>query len=315
MEGLQFAGITNIAQGDVFGFQFAGIANINEDTVRAGQFAGITNVNTSIATGAQFAGIANVNSQYVDGAQFAGITNVTPKHHRGAQVAGITNVAGSIEGAQIAGIANVSSGRTNGFQLAGIVNVGGNVKGSQLGLFNVADSVSGVSIGLLSFIRHGYKRVEISGSEALHTQLAFKVGLQKFYNILAVGYHFSGADPFEYGDEPTWAYGYGIGTEFNIGRVWRLNMDLTAFDVIEKENTFTDKKLNILGQYRLNFGAHLGHRFTIAFGPSFNVMVSELQGTDLGTIGSDLPPYTVYDETHGDVNTKLWPGFNLALRF
>ncbi len=315
VQGIQMGGIANIAGSGVSGLQAAGIANISGDSVLAGQFAGIANVNDGYVAGGQFAGIANVNTASADGVSAAGIVNVTPDHHRGLMLGGIANYSSSMQGAQIAGIANVAHESAHGFQLAGIVNVAGNVKGSQLALFNVADSVSGVPIGLLSFVRHGYRRVEMSGSEALHAQLAFKIGVQKFYNILALGFHFSGADPLEYGDEPTWAYGYGIGSEFNLGKTWRMNLDLTTFDVIEKENTFQHKKLNLLNQFRLNFGAQVGGTLTIAFGPSFNVMVSQLEGNDIGTFGSDLPPYTVYDQTHNGTNVKMWPGFDLAIRF
>ena len=315
VQGIQLGGIANIAGSGVSGLQAAGIANISGDSVMAGQFAGIANVNSGYVAGGQFAGIANVNTTSSDGVMAAGIVNVTPDHHRGLMASGIANYSSSLQGAQIAGIANVAHESVHGFQLAGIVNVAGNVKGSQLALFNVADSVSGVPIGLLSFVRHGYHRVEMSGSEALHAQLALKLGVQKFYNILAVGFHFSGADPFDYGDEPTWAYGYGIGSEFNLGKTWRMNLDLTTFDVIEKENTFQNKKLNLLNQFRLNFGAQVGGTLTLAFGPSFNVMVSQLDGNDIGTYGSDLPPYTVYDHTYNGTNVKMWPGFDIAIRF
>jgi len=315
VQGMQWSGIANIAGGGVTGLQAAGIANVARDTVFAGQLAGIANVSAGYVAGGQFAGIANVNTTSSDGVQAAGIVNVTPGDHRGLMAAGIANYSSSIQGAQFAGIANVAHENVEGFQAAGIINVAGKVTGSQLALFNVADSVSGVPIGLLSFVKHGYRRVEIRGSQALHMQVAFKMGVQKFYNILAFGYHFSGADPFEYGNEPTWAYGYGIGSEFNLGQTWRMNIDLTTFDVIEKENTFSNKKLNLLNQFRLNFGAQIGRTTTIVFGPSFNVMVSELSGNDLGSYGSDLPPYTVYDKTHGDTNVKMWPGFNVAIRF
>ncbi len=312
--GIQFAGIANASLGSMEGIQAAGIANIVADSTRAGQFAGITNISAGPQAGLQMAGIANINADRSDGSQFAGIVNIIAGESRGGQFAGIANVSAKSQvGAQVAGVANVADS-VKGAQVS-LLNVANKVTGAQVGLLNVADSVDGISIGLLSIVRHGYHRVEFSGSEALHAQFAIKIGMQKFYNIFAFGYHFSENDPWEYGDQPTWAYGYGIGTEFNLGPVWRMNMDLTTFDVIEKENTFEHKELNLLNQFRLNFGAQLGRRFALVFGPSFNVMVSKLRGEDGGSIGSDLAPWTVYDKTHNGTNVKMWPGFNVSVRF
>jgi hypothetical protein len=314
-QGVQFAGIVNVSVRSVEGLQAAGIVNVVADSVSAGQFAGIANVVAGPQNGLQMAGITNVNASDSDGSQFAGIANINASRFRGGQFAGIANVAArSVRGAQVAGITNVADSVT-GAQVAGLINVANKVNGAQIGFINIADSVEGISIGFLSIISHGYHRVEFSGSEALHAQFAIKLGVQKFYNIFAFGYHFSDADPWEYGNEPTWAYGYGIGTEFNLSQTWKMNMDLTTFDVIEKENTFKHKELNLLNQFRLNFGAQLGSRFAIVFGPSFNVMVSRLQGSDNGDIGSDLAPWTVYDKTHDGTNVKMWPGFNVSLRF
>ncbi|MCA6078787.1 hypothetical protein [Fulvivirga sedimenti] len=315
VEGVQFAGITNVNAGDLLGAQLAGIANVNAGYAQGLQMAGIANVNGDSAVAGQFAGIVNINAGSLTGAQFAGIANVNTTFTDGGQFAGVLNISpGAVSGIQAAGVANYAS-EIQGTQLAAVINVAGKVRGAQIGLLNIADSVDGVSIGFLSLVRHGYHRLEFSGSEALHTQMAIKLGVQHFYNIFSVGYHLSGNDPLTYGEEPTWAYGYGVGAEFNLGPTWRMNIDLTTFDVIEKENTFTNKKLNLLNQFRLNFGAQFGRSFTLVFGPSFNVMVSQLSGSDGFNIGSDIAPWTVYDRTHDGTNVKMWPGANIAIRF
>ena len=298
LTGIQMAGIANVNAGNIEGAVFAGIANVTGGDARAGQFAGIVNVTAGAQDGGAFAGIANVSADSTRGGQFAGIVNVSPRFHTGAQIAGIVNVSGDITGSQISGVFNVAS----------------KVKGAQIGLFNFADSVDGVSIGLLSIVRHGYHRFEVSGSEALHVQAALKLGVRSFYNIFAIGYHFSSADPFDNNNSPTWAYGYGVGSEWSIGKNWIMNADLTVFDVIEKENTWRHKKLNLLNQFRLNFGVQMGRHTALVFGPTFNVMVSEITGDD-GFIGSDLPSYTVYNRTHNGTNVKMWPGVNVAIRF
>lgn len=92
----------------------------------------------------------------------------------------------------------------------------------------MADSVSGASIGLLSFVKNGYRRLEVWGAEALYGNVGFKMGTRKFYNILATG-----VQPLS--DYYRWAVGYGIGTEQPLSRGLVLNLDAVSYHVNENE--------------------------------------------------------------------------------
>ena len=59
---------------------------------------------------------------------------------------------------------------------------------------------------------------------------------------------------------------------------------------------------------------------SIAFGPSINAFVSKRYDEDTNTYGSDLPPYTIVNETFRNsgntpVNVKGWVGFHVGLRY
>jgi len=81
---------------------------------------------------------------------------------------------------QLAGIVNVAGGDYEGAQISGILNYAKTVKGCQLGFINYADSISGVPIGFLSFVKNGYKALEISTSESFYATALFKTGVNKF---------------------------------------------------------------------------------------------------------------------------------------
>ncbi len=117
--------------------------------------------------------------------QLAGFTNVTSGSLKGFQAAGFGNFSKDVVGSQIAGFTNVATGNVKGVQIAGFLNAGKKITGSQIGFINVADSVTGVPVGFLSLVRHGYHHFEVWGGEALHTNVALKLGVDKFYNIFA----------------------------------------------------------------------------------------------------------------------------------
>src|SRR5690606_33031193 len=116
--------------------------------------------------GVQLAGANNTVLDSVKGIQVAGIYNHAKGNVQGAQVAGAFNIAKKdVQGLQIAGVGNKTEGETKGLQIAGIFNYSRNLKGVQFGFINVADTSSGTSIGILNFIRGGYRQVLLSTNE------------------------------------------------------------------------------------------------------------------------------------------------------
>jgi hypothetical protein len=90
--------------------------------------------------GIQFVGILNLVKGDTYGWQSAGIANITSKV-TGYQNAGIFNYSGDVCGVQTAGLANIADDM-KGVQASGIFNKAKTLSGFQIGLINVADSVS-----------------------------------------------------------------------------------------------------------------------------------------------------------------------------
>lgn len=296
------------------GTEFGGFVNMETDYVHGAQLAGFANLVQKEVTGVQLAGFANLSGGQTKGVQGAGFANVALRPSQVIQAAGFANVVvGHNLGSQFAGFANVATGDVKGVQVAGFFNHARRVKGSQIGLINVADSVSGVSIGLLSFVKKGYRRLEVWGSEALYGNVAFKMGTRKFYNILAAG-----VQPVS--GHYRWAVGYGMGTEQPLSHGRVLNLDALSYHV--NENEAWTKRLNLLNQVKVTLGVRLsGHVYLFA-GPTFNVLVSQFYDPEKNRYGSELAPWRFYNQTSGGLthgkrptNVQMWVGVNAGLRF
>lgn len=260
----------------------------------------------------ELGGLLNVDRGAVRGLQAAGLANVVGGPAHGAQLAGLANVTvGSVQGAQVAGLANLTPGKVTGTQVAGLLNVARTVQGLQLAPVNIADSVDGAAIGILSLVRHGYHRGEAWTSDALTANVAYKMGASpQFYNIVAVG-----AQPL--GDTFRWGFGYGFGTETSLGNRLTLSVDALAFQVNESKGW--TKQLNLLNQLRPLFGWRLtpAGRTTLLVGPTLNVMVSTYRTSENAGYGSRLGGrhLELFNETHGRTNTRAWLGLNAGVRF
>lgn len=302
VKGAQFAGLANVSGGSTEGMQAAGLSNVVLKDSRSVQLAGLANIVLGDNHAPQLAGLVNVTQGLASGAQVAGLVNVAAEGSRAIQLAGLVNVANRYaDGGQVAGLANVTTQDVQGIQLAGLFNRAGRVFGSQIGLINVADSVSGATIGFLSIVRKGYKSLDIWGSEALYGNIAFKTGTRRFYNILALG--FQPRKGFV-----RWGVGYGVGTEGRLSNHLRLNLEAIAYQI--NENEWWTSKLNMLNQAKLTLGIRLSEKTYLALGPTFNVQVSRLYNADIQQYGTDLAPWHFHDKTTDDTNVRLWVGFH-----
>ena len=310
LEGVQVAGTLNVSGSDSsHAYQIGGFANIHKGDLSGGQVGGFMNVNGGYFIGPQVAGFLNVAKGPVSGTQISGFLNVNSGNLNGAQVAGFLNVSSkNMKGTQVAGFMNLAGKDIHGVQVAGFLNVARHVAGSQVGLINIADSVSGVQFGLFSFARNGYRRLEVFGAERVQANLAFKMGSRKFHNIFAAG-----INPTE--KSPRWSYGYGFGSEFDLGKKVVMNLDLVSNSIQENISKWNDD-LNLLNQLKVNFGFHPGKRTTIFAGPTFNVAVSRVKNAETGIIGSAfIPKNTFMNELYGSTRVAMWAGFNAGIRF
>ena len=328
LEGVEMSGFGNVEKSYVSGVQFAGFFNIarNSDelttladtrnegyTLDGGQFAGFFNLANGNVKGAQFGGYMNVANGHMNGAQLAGFLNIA-KGVSGLQGAGYMNLAKNVEGAQLAGFLNIAD-TVSGVQASGFLNVAKVMQGTQISIINVADSASGVPIGLFNFIdKGGYKHAEFYTAEDFQANFAFKLGVPKFYTMIALG--------VELNDEKRWGYGLGFGREWSPARLFKVNTDLMAYQVIEESyENFPDEflesdYLNLHSKFRLLGTLQIAKHFAIFAGPTFNVAVSKYQPFGYDEIGSTLPANSFYNRTFdNETNVKLGFGFNAGLRF
>lgn len=303
-KGVQIAGFGNAIGGNLEGAQISGFGSVVGSSVRGLQIAGFGAITGANVEGVQISGFGNITGGSAKGFQMAGFGNITGGEMSGFQLAGFGNISGgSGDGAQIAGFANVN-GAFNGFQLAP-VNVNGTGKGFQLGVVNIAESYDGVPVGVVTWVKDGYRKLDVWGNESFYLNAGFKTGIKGFYNIIAVGFR-PGSDFSRYG------LGWGLGTEITLGKGAFMNIEALAMQVGEDE--IWTNKLNLLNTLKFNFGGMVAPRLGIYGGPALNVMVSEYQTPD-GNVGSGIvPSWTFYDKTNGNTNVAIWPGINLGLR-
>jgi len=306
----QVAGFGNMVGGNVYGVQGSGFFNYNEGEVKAVQLTGGINLNLDETRGVQLAGLSNVVTASADGVLISGLGNFANGASKGVQIAGGANIhVGDYDGPQISALANVATGRIKGPQITALYNYGRYVKGTQIGLLNISDSLSGVPIGLISIVRTGYHKIELSADEVFYTNFAFRTGVRQFYNILMAG--IQPETPAD-GDN-VWTFGYGIGTAPSLAKWLDINIDLVSQHV--NKGSFTDE-LSSLNRFYLGFDFHVAKKFSIALGGTLNGYLTRTTYSDYPVLFTGYQPNIIYDHTYdNNVNLKMWFGFKGALRF
>ena len=249
VKGAQLAGLSNYTGGKVTGFQAAGIFNMINGDLTGVQMGGITNLVRGNGSGSQFAGINNHVTQNYRGLQMAGIYNQADTLV-GAQFASVLNIASNFSGVQVSGIGNYSK-RSKGLQLAavynqadtltgvqisGLVNSAKVVRGHQIGIINVADSITGIPFGIINIVKNGYRRIEFSSDELFPWNISLKTGVHRFYTILTAG---AQTDVFDQNDESSfYTFGFGLGATVKLTE--RVDLDFNAINRHITKRDFTD---------------------------------------------------------------------------
>jgi hypothetical protein len=327
LDGVQLAGTINSA-GTAHGFQIAGtinhasrgkctqLAGIANNTLDSADFqiAGIFNyasvapmfqisglINVTQQTQFQIAGLVN-HAQKVDKFQISGLVNNTSGETK-LQIAGLVNNAPKIKSLQIAGLVN-NSNEISGTQIAGLVNRATYFKGMQIGLVNIADSCNGIPIGLISIVKKGYHKFEISGDELFYSNIAFRSGVQKLHGILIAGIQ---PDNFT---TPLWTYGFGLGSLFHLSEKTLLGLDIVSQNVI--------KGHYIANNYLYKIGAGIDRKIaknmSIYFGVTYNFLLTDKRQSHYDSYSS-IAPYSFTENENSHFNLKTWAGFKVALRF
>lgn len=299
--GMQFGGLSNIAT-DVYGFQVSGLFNFANGKLYGSQIAGFGNIAWGGKSAVQFAGLFNISAK----AQFqiAGFFN-SAQSIDGAQLGGL-NMAKNVKGVQM-GVVNTTKD-LEGLQV-GVINHAKKATGLMLGLINVVDSIKGAPIGLINIVnKNGYNRIEVFGTDAMYVNLGAKFGFEKYYHIVQVGWRVGADNVF------TWTAGIGVGTKLKLNKALHFNFELLSSHV--NENDLWTKELNLLNQFKTTLDIRVRDRVSFFVGPVFNALLSGLYDENTQLHGSDIMPYTLFDQTNQKgTNLKLWIGFTAGLRF
>ncbi|MFH0761641.1 MAG: hypothetical protein V2A67_09085 [Bacteroidota bacterium] len=274
--GVQAAGFTNVALDTVYGIQASGFVNVALDTVSGFQGSGFANYAHGVSFG-QASGFVNVSTGDVSGVQGAGFANITTGDTRGVQAAGFTNI---------------TTGTHTGVQASGFFNYARKLRGVQVGIVNVADTVEkGIPIGIFSYVRNGYKVIQIGGNETLFGEISLKTGTTRFYNIFSVG-------AAAWKSSLKWGWGYGIGTLIPLARRMDLSLEGISYHINE-DSWFTDY-LNLLNRINLSVSYNLTGRITPYAGISCNIRVSNYGSHEGWQVGNTM--------------VSMYPGFMAGLR-
>lgn len=296
--GIQIAPIVNNSC-DSADFQISGMIN-NAAMAKQFQISGMLN-NVRTETDFQIAGFLN-NAKTARQFQIAGMLNNTA-NPTNMQISGFVNNAREIKSYQIAGFLN-NTNTVSGVQIAGFLNRAHNLKGLQIGFINIADSCSGVPIGILNFIKNGYNKLELSADEMFYTNIAYRSGIKKIHGILSAGIR-----PDNY-DKPLWTYGVGVGTSFDLSPKMLFDLDIMYQHVI-KSHEAADNFL-----YKIYAGAdwQLLPKASLFFGVSYNFLVTDTRDEHYSALYSNIAPYTFSDHTYRRFNLKTWLGFKAGIR-
>lgn len=303
VKGGQLSGFYNGVGGKVTGAQASGFSNIVADTFVGVQTTGFYNHTGGSLTGLQAGGFVNTVEDKVTGAQFAGFVNIAADSVVGVQAAGFVNVAAKqVRGIQISGFTNVNGGKTRGMQLSGFVNYTKNLEGAQLGILNIADTASGVCIGVFNIVKKGYHKVSVSANEVLPVNVTIKSGTHWLYNIYMGGMSFGQ-------NNKAYSYGYGYGSELPIIKPITLNPEITGQIIYLGDWDAA----NLLGRFNLNITAHIGKYISVFAGPSYNLYYDN-QAIQRSGYKNDLP-YSGYKTNKLDHNMTSWIGWNAGVSF
>ena len=308
MKGFQAAGLGNIVEGNTTGSQVAGLFNMTLKTARGVQAAGLLNFAGNAQT-MQLAGLFNWSENDASRMQLAGFFNRVRNDAHALQFAGLANLNGGDANTQLSGLMNVAED-VSGAQVSALYNKAAEVKGIQVALVNASDTMSGVSIGLLNFVKKGYNKFDLYAGEGLHFNTQLKLGSHHFYNVFYAGARYPDGD-----GSYLWGFGYGFGTALRTGRKSELNLELMAIHLNESEPL--TNKLNSMGQLRMSWNHWLGRHIGFFFGPTLNVFASQRLNPDTGRAGdSEAVPYTIIETTtKDDTAIKGWVGVNAGFRF
>ncbi|MGV3599051.1 MAG: hypothetical protein ACO1PI_14400, partial [Bacteroidota bacterium] len=238
------------------------------------------------------------------GTQIGGIINAA-KEIDGVQVGGVFNAAKKINGVQVSGVVNVAK-EVEGVQVAGVINIAQKINGVQVACFNFADSSSGIPVGIFSFVNKGYHKLELSFDELKITTVGFRTGVDKFHNLLFAGYS-------NFGPQPFWTFGYGLGTYKKLTPKKGLQFDITSQQL---QNTSPGTiKTNLLSRVNISYSYAVAKKLSIAVGPTFNFLQQDKTDNSFINTFNAIAPPTFGKNTIGNTQSAMWLGAKASIKF
>jgi Caspase domain len=324
MHGLQLAIGATMAGGDVEGLQLANGVTYAEGRFRGAQLAGLVSLSRGDARGLQISGITSLADGWLGGVQISGVVSGA-RHMKGLQVAGVVNSAESMRGLQL-GTVNLAE-ESRGMQLGvvnvtddgggfrfGVVNVARRTHGFQFGVVNVAKQDDGESFALVNAIGNGIHDFAVYATDAMLTNVGFKLGGRHLYTELDVGYQpgdaLSGTGPDRFGrGTRRWSTGLGIGWRFPLLAGPLQSLDLEAHGQSVNETWKLTGNPPMLNALRVMANVRLAPHVTLLAGVAGNIVVGQ-EGTDLDlSLGG--PEKVIRD---GATTVRIYPGFLLGLQ-
>lgn len=285
------------------GVALSGIWSGYSEDANGVQLSGVLNTVGGNANGIQMAGVANVDNGDAMGIHLAGVLNSVSKNANVVQLSGVANfTGGKAQGLFIASVLNFASAEVDAVQISGLANVSGKMRGIQIGVFNIAEELDGIPIGLISYVKNVGLHQDLWADETRFVHLGLRSGGQEFYNLLSVGVRVN--EPMR------WAVGWGIGRHI-AAEFFPWEIELSSYSVfnngLNKEESRPESsilKLRLMGIFGL------GQSVSLVAGATLNLFISHRDD------GFGLIPWSISSSRTADGTwIRVWPGFIAGVRF
>lgn len=202
-------------------------------------------------------------SDSIKGMQMSLLSNMSCTPFTGLQLSGVSNISMGVKGGvQLSALSNISSANMRGVQ-TGVYNYADTLNGVQIGLLNACVChPKGVQVGLMNYSRDTVARkvglvninpntsidMAVYGGNSTKTNVALRFRNRSTYSILGVGSHFLGFD-----EDFSGAFFYRIGQYKQLSPRWSLSGDVGFYHVetFEKNSDTKPERLYSL-QARVN---------------------------------------------------------------
>jgi hypothetical protein len=159
-DGLSFAGLGLVSEGGALGINFAGLGVVSEGTVAGINLAGLGLVAERGIHGLNGALLGVVTEGQLRGITVTGLGAVAERDMIGLTIGGLGVVSDRAIQGVAAALLKVDTRELRGISIAGWTRVRQEQRGLSIGLFNQAEELHGVQLGVLNFAgnNHGLAR-------------------------------------------------------------------------------------------------------------------------------------------------------------